>query len=223
MNIELLNVMGDDLMVVNVARVSYGKRSDKINDKDIRLLNYLYKNKHTSVWRHSQLQFRITCPIFVERQLFKHQIGMSANSISGRYVDFSDTYWEPEKLRLQSVDSKQGSSEEIDRPDLIYKMNDVVKKAKDTYKELIDCGVAKELARTILPLSLNTTFIWTGSMLSFLHLFELRLKSDAQKETRDLVFEMLKLVRDTGKFEHTLEAWGFRSAPTMNNWGENNG
>lgn len=207
--VELLNIMGDDLMVVNVARVSFGKQSSEMTDKDIRLLNYLYQHKHISPWRHPQLQFRITCPIFVERQLFKHQIGMSANSISGRYVDFSDTYWEPSKLRLQAVDSKQGSSEEINRSDLIIKMNDVVKYAKETYKELIDQGIAKELARTILPLSLNTTFIWTGSMLAFLHLFELRLKPDAQEETRLVAQQMLDLVKQTGKFEHTLKAWGY--------------
>ncbi|NDH55610.1 MAG: FAD-dependent thymidylate synthase [Burkholderiaceae bacterium] len=207
--VELLNIMGDDLMVVNVARVSYGKESNEINDKDIRLLKYLYEHKHTSPWRHPQLQFRITCPIFVERQLFKHQIGMSANSISGRYVDFSDTYWEPSILREQSKDSKQGSGNQVMREDLIKKMKHVILYAKNTYKELIAEGISKELARTILPLSLNTTFIWTGSMLAFLHLFELRLKPDAQEETRLVAAEMLKLVRQTGKFEQTLKAWGY--------------
>jgi len=207
--VELLNIMGDDLMVINVARVSYGKQSNGMTDKDIRLMKYLYDHKHTSPWRHPQLQFRITCPIFVERQLFKHQIGMSANSISGRYVDFSDTYWEPVVLREQSKDSKQGSGDSVMRADLIHKMKDVVLYAKNTYKELIDHGISKELARTILPLSLNTTFIWTGSMLAFLHLFELRLKPDAQLETRLIVQEMLELVKQTGKFEHTLKAWGY--------------
>lgn len=207
--VELLNIMGDDLMVVNVARVSYGKQSNEMTDKDIRLMKYLYDHKHTSPWRHPQLQFRITCPIFVERQLFKHQIGMSANSISGRYVDFSDTYWEPVVLREQSKDSKQGSGDSVMRADLIHKMKDVVLYAKNTYKELIDQGISKELARTILPLSLNTTFIWTGSMLSFLHLFELRLKPDAQVETRNVVRDILMAIKNSGKFEHTLKAWGY--------------
>jgi thymidylate synthase (FAD) len=213
--VELLNFMGDDLMVVNVARVSYGKQSNEMNDKDIRLLKYLYEHKHTSPWRHPQLQFRITCPIFVERQLFKHQIGMSANSISGRYVDFSDTYWEPVVLREQSKDSKQGSGNHVMREDLIHKMKDVVLYAKNTYKELIDQGISKELARTILPLSLNTTFIWTGSMLSFLHLFELRLKPDAQLETRNVVYDILMAIKKTGKFDYTLKVWGHE----MLDWG----
>lgn len=213
--VELLNIMGDDLMVVNVARVSYGKQSDELTDKDIKLLKYLYDHKHTSPWRHPQLQFRITCPIFVERQLFKHQIGMSANSISGRYVDFSDTYWEPVVLREQSKDSKQGSGNIVMRQDLIHKMNDVVLYAKNTYKELLKEGISKEIARTILPLSLNTTFIWTGSMLAFLHLFELRLKKDAQLETRNVVYDILMAIKNTGKFDHTLDIWGHE----MLDWG----
>jgi thymidylate synthase (FAD) len=208
--VELLDVMGNDLMVVNVARVSYGKWSYNLNDKDIKLLKYLYEHKHISPWKHPQLQFRITCPIFVERQLFKHQIGMSANSISGRYVDFSESFWELKTLRKQSIDSKQGSSNElVSDTELLKQWNDTINMAQKTYNNMVEKGVAKELARTVLPLALNTTFIWTGSMLAFLHLFELRLKPDAQKETRELVQNILNLVRQTGKFEHTLKAWGY--------------
>lgn len=197
-------------MVVNVARVSYGKWSYNLNEKDIRLIKYLYDHKHVSVWKHPQLQFRITCPIFVERQLFKHQVGMASNSISGRYVDFSESFWDLKKLRKQSTDSKQGSSKEIlDDPELIKEVYNVIQDSKRVYKKMIDKGVAKELARTVLPLSLNTTFIWTGSLLAFLHLFELRLKDDAQEETRNLVYDILELVKQTGKFEYTLNVWGF--------------
>ena len=208
--VELLDVMGNDLMVVNVARVSYGKWSYNVNDKDIKLLKYLYDHKHVSPWKHPQLQFRITCPIFVERQLFKHQIGMSANSISGRYVDFSESFWELKTLRKQSIDSKQGSSNELlSDTELLKQWNDTINMAQNTYNNMVDRGVAKELARTVLPLALNTTFIWTGSLLAYLHLFELRLKPDAQEETRILVQNILDLVRQTGKFEHTLKAWGY--------------
>jgi len=208
--VELLDIMGDDLMIVNVARVSYGKWSYKLDNKDIKLLYYLQIHKHVSPWKHPQLQFRITCPIFVERQLFKHQIGMSANSISGRYVDFSESFWELKTLRKQSMDSKQGSSNELFTDnELLKQWNDTINMAQKTYNNMVEKGVAKELARTILPLALHTTFIWTGSMLAFLHLFELRLKPDAQKETRELVQNILELVRLTGKFEHTLKAWGY--------------
>jgi thymidylate synthase (FAD) len=90
--VELLSHFGDDLMSINSARVSFGKSKDMLDEKDERLIKYLVEHKHTAPFRHPQLQFRITCPIYVERQLFKHQIGWSANSISGRYVDFSDSY-----------------------------------------------------------------------------------------------------------------------------------
>jgi thymidylate synthase (FAD) len=210
MKVELLDYMGSDLMAVNVARVSYGKWSNALNDKDIKLLDYLYKHKHISVWKHPQLQFRITCPIFVERQLFKHQIGMSVNSISGRYVDFSESFWELKKLRKQSIDSKQGSSDEIlDDPELLKEWYNVILMSKNVYKKMVDKGVAKELARTVLPLALNTTFIWTGSLLAFLHLFNLRLKQDAQEETRIIVASMLDQVKQLNVFKNTLEVWGY--------------
>ena len=210
MKAELLDYMGNDLMAVNVARVSYGKWSTELNHKDIRLLEYLFEHKHISPWRHPVLQWRIEVPIFVERQLFKHQVGLSANSISGRYVDFSESFWKLDKLRKQSISSKQGSSDEIlDDPELLKEWYNVIDVSQATYKKMIAKGVAKEIARTILPLALNTTFIWTGSLLAFLHLFNLRLKSDAQEETRIIVSSMLEQTKQLKRFEHTLRIWGF--------------
>lgn len=210
MTSELLGIFGDDLMVVNVARVSYGKQSLEFSDKDRRLIDYLIRKQHTSPFRHPQIQYRIQCPIFVERQLFKHQIGMSANSISGRYVDFSDSYYTIKQFRKQSEDSKQGSGEDIES-----KTNELIRikilnhtiKSQNLYEEILDLGVSKEQARTVLPLNLNTMFIWTGSLLAFLHLFDLRLKPDAQKETRDLVQQMKDQLIESKRFEATLEAW----------------
>jgi thymidylate synthase (FAD) len=214
MKIELLNYMGDDLMIVNAARVSYGKKKTNFDEKDKKLIKYLIEHKHTSPFRHPQLQFRIECPIFVERQLFKHQVGLTANSISGRYVDFSDSYDLPTKLRLQSKDSKQGSAGELDNSiniELCGKIKQAVNNCADIYNELCSNGVAKEQARIVLPLCLNTQFIWTGSLAGFLHLFSLRLKKDAQQETREVVQEMLNLVKNIegNPFKYTLEAWGF--------------
>lgn len=107
MKVELLNHFGNDLMVVNAARVSYGKSKKSFEDNDSKLIKYLVEHKHTAPFRHPQLQFRIECGIFVERQLFKHQVSLTANSISGRYVDFSDKYHLPTELRKQSANSKQ--------------------------------------------------------------------------------------------------------------------
>jgi len=209
MKSELLNYFGNDLMVVNAARVSYGKSKDSIDQKDEKLINFLVEHKHVAPFRHAQLQFRIECPIFVERQLFKHQVGMSANSISGRYVDFSDNYFTVKSLRKQSKSSKQGSEGELDRPDLIEKMNSLVEQSSQLYKDLCDAGVAKEQARIILPLCLETQFIWTGSLLAFMHFWALRLKSDTQEETRLLALDMLNLVKniDGEPFALTLKAF----------------
>lgn len=194
MKAELLNYFGDDLMVANAARVSYGKEKEVIDFKDQKLINYLVTHGHTSPFRHPQLQFRITCPIFVERQLFKHQIGLSANSISGRYVDFSDKYYIPKELRKQSEDSKQGSEGILDDPILLQKMIDHIESSKTLYRELCDSGMAKEQARIILPLTLETQFIWTGSLLAFMHFWNLRLDSHAQLETREVAQKMLDQV-----------------------------
>jgi len=144
MKVELLNYFGNDLMVVNAARVSYDKFKDKFENNDNKLINYLVKHRHNSPFRHPQLQFRIECPIFVERQLFKHQIGLTANSISGRYVDFSDSYSIPTSLRLQSKDSKQGSSGLLkDSSELLDKINNLVNQCSSLYSELCDKGVSK--------------------------------------------------------------------------------
>lgn len=209
MKAELLSHFGDDLMVVNAARVSYGKAKDTFDDKDVKLIKFLVEHGHTSPFRHPQLQFRIKCPIFVERQLFKHTVGLTANSISGRYCDFSDSYFVFAGLRKQAKLSKQGSEGELNRPDLLEKMESLTSQAAALYKELCEAGVAKEQARAILPLSLETQFIWTGSLAAFLHLWKLRLKSDTQQETREIAAEMLILVKSipNSPFKHTLAAF----------------
>lgn len=218
MKVELLSHFGNDKMVCDVARVSYDKVKGSFDDKDVRLIRYLLNHNHTSPFRHPQLQFRVTCPIYVERQLFKHQVGWTANSRSGRYVDFSDEYELPSQLRYQSKSSKQGSEGDLAQADNDFfqaKMQALVEQASQLYREMERFGVAKEQCRVILPLCLETTFIWTGSLQAFLHLCHLRLKPDAQKETRNVVTEMLRLVEnlDGKPFQHTLSAFGLDNPP----------
>ncbi len=217
MKVELLDFFGGDLNHANVARVSYAKDAENYTEEQNgKLIKYLVEHGHTSPFRHSTLQFRVKCSIYVERQLFKHQVGVSINSISGRYVDFSDSYhvipygeW-----RKQSTSSKQGSDGFIDE-EAQWACDDIqantIATAKENYQRLIELGVSKEQARSILPLALETEFIWTGSFLAFIHMCKLRLKSDTQKETRDVVEAMLYLVKNqtNGKFEHTLKAFGY--------------
>jgi len=209
-NIELLSHFGNDLMIVNAARVSYGKSKEEFDNKDEKLIKYLIEHKHIAPFRHPQLQFRITCPIYVERQLFKHQVGLSANSISGRYVDFSDSYTTITEWRKQSKSSKQGSEGLIDNQEEAKRIeHHIIEHCKLAYDNLLNLGVSKEQARTILPLNLNTTFIWTGSLLSFVHLWNLRLKPDTQVETKEVAQEMLELVKNIegNPFKHTIESF----------------
>ena len=134
----------------------------------------------------------------------------SANSISGRYVDFSDSYTTIKEWRKQSKSSKQGSEGLIEHQELAFKVEEeIIKKCKEGYEALIALGVSKEQARSVLPLNLNTTFIWTGSLLSFIHLFNLRLKPDAQAETRCVVQEMLTCIKNIegNPFSATLKAF----------------
>lgn len=205
--VELLEVFGNDEMICNVARVSYGKLASNYNEEqNNKLINYLWTHNHTSPFRHPQLQFRIKCPIYVERQIFKHQKGISTNSISGRYVDFSDTYTKVDRWRKQSKSSKQGSEGEILEQNKASEIeNSIIEQCKTAYKDLLALGVSKEQARTILPINLNTEFIWTGSLQAFLHLCKLRLKPDAQYETRIVVQEMLEKLKETTHFNNTLK------------------
>ena len=213
MSVELISYWGSDCTCCDAARVSYNKESSNYTEEqNSKLIKYLVEHKHTSVFRHPQLQFRITCPIYVSRQLEKHQIGMSLNSISGRYVDFSDTYTTIKEWRRQSKSSKQGSEGLVGNQLECQVIEEhIIAECKYAYNQLIELGVSKEQARTILPLNLNTTFIWTGSLLSFIHLFNLRLKPDAQQETREIVSEMLDCIKNIegNPFKHTLEAFNF--------------
>lgn len=211
MQIELLNALGDDTMVANVARVSYAKEAANYTEEENnRLLKFLATHNHWSPFSHPQLQFRLTIPIYVERQLVKSEAGRVYNSISGRYVDFSDTYSLIGIWRKQSVSSKQGSAGDLPT-DTQERCNnieyDLVQHAKIAYQQLIDLGVSKEQARTVLPLSLNTTMIWTGSLYTFIRICKQRLKPDAQEETRMVVQAMLDAVKATGNFKESLKLY----------------
>lgn len=218
-NIQLISTFGDDLMVVNCARASYDKQSTEITDKDVKLLKYLYEHKHIAPFYHPKIQYRITCPIYVERQLTKTSVGVNLNqeidvdinSISGRYVDFSDSYTTITEWRKQSKNSKQGSEGLVDNQERCDELQEhIIHTCKTVYNKLLELGVCKEQARTILPLNLNTTFIWTGSLYALLRLCELRLKPDAQIETKMVVQQMLDAVKNIPgePFKYSIEAFG---------------
>ena len=211
MKVELLDTFGNDNMVCNVARVSYKKIAAMFTlEENDKLIYYLAKHKHWSPFAHPKVQFRLEMPIYVERQIIKTSIGVDYNSVSGRYVDFSDTYTTIDTWRKQSTSSKQGSGEDLEKYENVLAnivQDDVIENAKESYQKLIKLGISKEQARTILPLNLNTTMIWTGSLYALIRLCNQRLKPNAQKETRDVVQEMLRQVKETNLFTTSLTAY----------------
>lgn len=212
MKVELLNIFGNDEMVSDCARVSYQKEASNYSDEqNNKLINFLARENHWSPFSHPKLQFRLQIPIYIERQLIKTSAGVEYNSISGRYVDFSDTYYEIKQFRTQSKDSKQGSGEDLSkwRNELALNIQkDIIMRCSAAYDELLLLGVSKEQARSVLPLSLETTMIWTGSLYSFIRLYKQRTKSDAQKEINMVVSMMMEELKKTDNFKYSLKAFG---------------
>lgn len=185
--VVLLDSMGSDLTVANTARVSFNKTKDEFDAKDARLIDYLADHEHTSPFRHCFASFRCRAPIFVARQLAKHQIGLSWNEVSLRYVKASDV-WSPNVWREQSEDKKQGSGGALspnDQEEADYAYNAAIDCALDAYERLIELGVCREQARAVLPTGVLTEWVWSGSMQAFAHMVRLRCAPDAQAETRE--------------------------------------
>ena len=191
--VTYINHMGDDLTVVNAARVSFGKKSDYmprvhmgepkvLQFKDDKLIKYLAKHKHISPFGHCFASFHVKAPVFVARQLVKHKF-LRWNEISRRYVDSDPEFYVPDVWRGRSADKKQGSDgviEDID-PDVA---NSMVACAKHDYNYLIAKGVSPEQARMILPQSMMTEWYWSGSLDAFVDMCNLRCTDDTQRESR---------------------------------------
>ena len=174
--------MGTDLSVVNAARVSFAKVSNELSDKDEKLIKYLAKHNHWSPFGHASLQFRIKAPIFVARQLVKHQVGLVWNEVSRRYVDDEPEFYIPSEWRLKADDKKQGSSDET----IEYNLGSTLEFIKTTYQNMLKANIAPEMARMILPQNLYTEWYWSGSLMAFARVCNLRCKSDTQLETQHI-------------------------------------
>ena len=187
MNVELIDSLGSDLTVVNAARVSFAKVSDKFDDGDERLIHYLAEHGHWSPFAHCFMQFRIKAPIFVARQLVKHQVGLSWNEVSRRYVDEPPEFYNPTVWRGRPKNSKQGSDGEIDDQNtakLILEQTNLL--AFKNYTRLIEQGVAPEQARMILPQTMMTEWWWSGSLQAFARVCNQRLDHHSQEETQEI-------------------------------------
>ena len=186
--VALIDQMGDDLSVVNAARVSFDKVHIEMEPNDEKLIKYLADHNHWSPFAHTSLQFHIRAPIFVARQLAKHQVGLVWNEVSRRYVSDTPDTWKPEMWRKAADDKKQGSMEEpVQSESLISRMYvEVMIHCLNTYEIMIDSGVCPEQARAVLPQSTYTEWYWTGSLYAFSRVCKLRLAKDAQAETRQV-------------------------------------
>ena len=182
--VQMLECMGSDLTVVNSARVSFGKESYEMCEKDEKLIKYLAKHHHTSPFFHPQVQFRLRMPIWVAREWFRHTVGFARNEISRRYVDDAPAYYLPTSLRARDANLKQGSKEEptVHNEEAVAIIKEVTGLCDDAYKKLLSLDVAPELARIILPQSMYTEFIETGSLSAYARLCGLRTAPNAQKE-----------------------------------------
>ena len=185
--VEMIDKMGTDLSVVNAARVSYAKVKNQFEDKDAKLISFLAKHGHWSPFAHASLSFRIRAPVFVARQLVKHQVGLSWNEVSRRYVSYEPKLYKIDEWRGKPVDSKQGSAGVIELDKTlkhVYEM--AMEQCKILYNALIGKGVAPEQARAVLPQSMMTEWLWSGTLYAFARVCNLRCKPDVQKETREV-------------------------------------
>ena len=183
----LIDHMGCDMSVVNAARVSFGKKIDRMYTKptDDRLISYLARHKHMSPFGHCFASFHVKAPVFVARQLVKHKF-LRWNEISRRYVDSEPEFYMPRSWRGRSEDKKQGSSGEWYDEDTDISVGYCYTACLDTYKELLDEGICPEQARMVLPQSMMTEWYWSGSLDAFADMCKLRCAPDTQAETQEV-------------------------------------
>lgn len=229
MVVKFIDKMGSDLSVVNAARVSFDKTSNwsegKLKFSDEKLIAFLARENHWTPFGHASLSIHVKAPIFVARQLGKHQVGLVWNEVSRRYVDSPPEFYFPENWRRKNPDKKQGSYEDEFVEDINYvhpHMGDIkgnpvtitesvakrtkffTSQAVSVYTEMLEAGVCPEQARMILPQNMFTEWYWSGSLIAFARVCNLRLKKDTQKETR-LIAEQI----DSIASEHFPVSWKY--------------
>lgn len=211
-SLELIRVSGSDVDVVNAARVSYGKIVTGITDRDKKLIKYLLAHGHTSPFEHNQLSFRVTCPIFVARQWMRHRMN-SYNEISYRYTTVIEQFYVPNQWRRQDKVNKQASAEPFENETLKKQYQEVIDLSLATYKQLLEAGVSRELARGVLPVCTYTQFIFTCNLHSLMHFIKLRLHEGASYEIQQYAQGILELA--FSYFPVSLGAWKEINRPDL--------
>ena len=194
MKVDYLDHMGSDLTVVNAARVSFNKESNwdlatlRLSEKDAKLINYLARNGHWTPFAQPQIALRLTVPLFVARQDFKHQIGFTRNEVSRRYVDDAPEFFVPDVWRsIPDASIKQGSGDPIQH-NMVAKdlYQNACDRALADYQYLLTMGVAPEQARMVLPQSMYTSYYVTASLAAWARAYKQRVDPHAQQEIREL-------------------------------------
>ena len=209
--VEMIDYMGSDLTIVNAARVSFGKRKDKLDDKDKKLIKYLAENKHTSTFEHNVATFRFVVPLFVRSQHMRHRT-WAYNEISRRYTDLDIRFYEPKKLRSQHKSNRQASTDDMINPLMVpprqsvipygymktpHPANSVIKdhhkRSLILYNKLIEKGVCREQARGVLPQNMYTEYYGTVNLNNLLKFVHLRQHTGAQWEIQQVANAVLDM------------------------------
>jgi thymidylate synthase (FAD) len=197
--VQYVSHMGDDLTVVNAARVSFNKESEEFGQRDEKLIQYLAKHNHWTPFAHPQITLRIKAPISIRTQLFKHKQGFVENEISRRYVTENPEFYIPEWRSKPTNGAKQGSEDFIDHyaltEGLTEMYHDAVVQAQKCYDFLIGSGVAPEQARFVLPQGTYTEWWWTGSLAAYARVYSLRSDPHAQWEVRQYADAISSLIQ----------------------------
>tara|TARA_Y100000592_G_scaffold38382_2_gene60757 strand:- start:26479 stop:27144 length:666 start_codon:yes stop_codon:yes gene_type:complete len=202
-DVRLINVMGTDRTAVESARVSFssdeftGFDDEPLNEKDEKLLSFLIRSGHTSVHEHSVLTFRITCPLYISKQIMRHRT-FSFNEISRRYTSKDMQFFIPHHFRKQAEKNLQCSTQEgVDNHmEALKTYEDIVKKAKEAYDQLIELGVCREQARGVLPNCMYTSFYMTGNLNNWFKFLKLRLDDHAQEEVQIVALEIKRVIEE---------------------------
>ena len=186
--VAMIRHSGEEIDIVNAARVSFGKMRTEMNDKDEHLLQFLIREKHFAPLEHITFSFLVHCPLFVRGQWHRHRT-QSYNEISRRYTEVDLEIYQPEEFRKQSESNKQASKDDVllegkDRADAVDVMFNAANVAIAAYEKLLELGVCREQARGILPQNMMTTFYATMNLRNLLHFLSLRMAEHAQWEIR---------------------------------------
>jgi thymidylate synthase (FAD) len=207
--VRLDGFMADDISVVNSARVSFAKSSEHMDASAVGLINFLMRERHGTPFEHNSFRFHIKCPLFVAREWFRHRIG-SFNEFSARYSQVPNEMFVPELSAVREQAGKPGAYKFIQTStETALRTNKIIEKANndayEAYAEMLALGVAKEIARTVLPMGMFTQFYWTVNARSLMNFLSLRNEENAQFEIRQYAKDVEILFAD--KMPATYEAW----------------